>query len=197
MYFHYSKKNMEYQDLIPTLIGAYNRFYDNVTDENLNRNVKTVTFQVTEDCNLCCTYCYQINKSKNTMSFETAKAFVDLLIEDSYKENTYVSLTSTAGVIVEFIGGEPLLEIELIDKIVDYFRNKLIMLKHPWCDHFRISMISNGVLYFDERVQRFINKNKKQISFAISLDGCKPLHDMCHQGIHGTYHVMVYSHLMR
>ena len=177
MYFHYSRKNMEYQDLIPTLIGAYKNFCD--VPDILEGRVKTITFQVTEDCNLCCTYCYQINKAKNSMTFETAKAFVDLLIEDSYKDNTYVSLTDTVGIIVEFIGGEPLLEIDLIDKIVDYFRNKLILLKHPWCQYFRVSMISNGVLYFSENVQRFLEKNKNIISFGISLDGCKELHDAC------------------
>lgn len=179
MHFYYSKKNMEYQDLIPTLINSYKNFHGIPLDGNLNGNVKTITFQVTEDCNLCCTYCYQINKSKNIMSFETAKAFIDLLIEDSYKDNTYVSLKNTVGIIVEFIGGEPLLEIELIDKIVDYFRNKLITLKHPWCQYLRISMISNGVLYFSEEVQRFLEKNKNIISFGISLDGCKELHDAC------------------
>ena len=51
------------------------------------------------------------------MSFETAKQFIDLLIEDSYKEDTFVSLKKTPGVIFEFIGGEPLLEIDLIYEI--------------------------------------------------------------------------------
>lgn len=180
MRFHYSNKNMEYQNLIPTLINSYSNFFNEPTGKyESNGSVKTVTFQVTESCNLCCTYCYQINKSENRMSFETAKAFVDLLIDDSYKKDSYVSLETTTGIIVEFIGGEPLLEIELIDKIVDYFRNRLITLKHPWCKYFRLSMISNGVLYFSDEVQHFLKKNQEIISFGISLDGCKELHDAC------------------
>ena len=169
---------MEYQNVIPKILQAYNKFFEIDQDETIKK-IKTVTFQVTEDCNLCCTYCYQINKAKNTMPFETAKKFIDLLIEDSYKEHTYFSITKTRGIVCEFIGGEPLLEIELIDQITDYFRNRLIELRHPWVSYFRISMISNGVLYFDEKVQNYLEKNKRIVSFGISLDGCKELHDAC------------------
>ena len=152
--------------------------YDN--PPNALRNIaKTITFQVTDDCNLCCTYCYQINKGKRVMSFDVAKKFIDLLIEDSYKDDTYVSLKCTPGIALEFIGGEPLLEIDLIDQICDYFRYKLISEHHPWASHYIISMISNGVEYFNPKVQAFIEKNKRHLSFGISLDGCKNLHDMC------------------
>lgn len=41
---------------------------------------RSVTFQVTDACNLACTYCYQTNKGTRVMSFETAKMFVDLLL---------------------------------------------------------------------------------------------------------------------
>ena len=41
---------------------------------------RTVTFQVTDACNLACTYCYQINKGHRSMSLETAKKFVDYLL---------------------------------------------------------------------------------------------------------------------
>lgn len=170
--------SMEYQNMLPNALRAYNNFFG-IEEDVLSKKIKTVTFQVTEDCNLACTYCYQINKAKNTMPLETAKKFIDLLIEDSYKEDTYFSMTKTRGIICEFIGGEPLLEIELIDKITDYFRKRLIELKHPWVPYFKLSMISNGVLYFDEQVQKYLEKNRRLISFGISLDGCKELHDAC------------------
>ena len=41
---------------------------------------KTVTFQVTDACNLACKYCYQINKGHRKMSFEVAKKFIDLIL---------------------------------------------------------------------------------------------------------------------
>lgn len=178
-------KFVQFQDGLAHMLDAQKivelgEFPEYNTSSNALRNVaKTITFQVTDDCNLCCTYCYQINKGKRVMSFDVAKKFIDLLIEDSYKDDTYVSLKYTPGIALEFIGGEPLLEIDLIDQICDYFRYKLISEHHPWASHYIISMISNGVEYFNPKVQAFIEKNKRHLSFGISLDGCKNLHDMC------------------
>lgn len=149
----------------------------NREDPKTTIDVRTVTFQVTDACNLACSYCYQINKHTNRMSFETAKKFIDLLFEDYKREGSYVY--NARGVILEFIGGEPLLEIELIEQICDYFYYKAITEKHRWAINSKISMISNGVLYFDERVQKFLRKYKNIISFDISVDGCKELHDAC------------------
>ena len=50
-------------------------------DESKRVLTKTVTFQVTDDCNLACRYCYQINKGKRRMPLETAKKFVDMLLD--------------------------------------------------------------------------------------------------------------------
>ena len=150
-----------------------------LNDKKSSVPAKTVTFQVTDDCNLRCTYCYQINKGKRKMTFEMAKDFVDMLIRESYEEGSFVDVNTTPGVIIEFIGGEPLLEIDLIDKICEYVKWRLISENHPWANKFLFSMISNGVEYFDPKVQDFLTRNKGRISFGISLDGCKPLHDMC------------------
>ena len=76
---------------------------------------RTITFQITDDCNLCCSYCYQINKGHHKMSFETAKKFIDKILYNDQSINNYVRPENAIGVILEFIGGEPLLEIDLID----------------------------------------------------------------------------------
>lgn len=172
----------QYQDFIGRLLDAKER----MEQVKISGMVKTITFQVTDCCNLKCTYCYQINKGIRVMDFETAKKFIDLLVEDSYKEDTYVSLTKTPGIVVEFIGGEPLLEIELIDQITDYFKWKLIAENHPWATKIMFSMISNGILYFDPKVQAYLEKNRRVVSFGISLDGCRDLHDMCRVFPDGT-----------
>lgn len=140
---------------------------------------RTVTFQVTDKCNLACTYCYQVNKSVRRMKFEDAKLFIDKLLsgEDGFSE--YVSVKNSPGIVIEFIGGEPFLEVDLIDQIVDYFRLRTIELNHPWADKFCISICSNGVLYTDPKVQKFLHKNKDCISFSVTLDGNKELHDAC------------------
>lgn len=140
---------------------------------------RTITFQVTDACNLACTYCYQINKGTRRMRFEDAKMYIDKLLsgEDGFSE--YVNPKVSPGIIIEFIGGEPLLEIDLIDQIVDYFRLRVLELDHPWAEKYCISVCSNGVLYEDPRVQQFLQKNKDNISFSVTLDGNKELHDKC------------------
>lgn len=140
---------------------------------------KTYTFQITEDCNLRCSYCYQINKSKKVMSFETAKKAVDCLFEDNDKLKGYFSHDKISALILEFVGGEPFLEIELIDKIVDYYVKQAVKFKSPLAYRFMISMSTNGTLYSDPKVQAFIKKWRSKLSLGISLDGCKELHDAC------------------
>ena len=138
---------------------------------------KNITFQVTEDCNLRCTYCYQTHKTKNRMTFETAKKFIDKLLSGKFEN--YLNLSKSYGFIFEFIGGEPLLEIELIDKITEYILSEMIRLHHPFLPVTRFSMASNGTLYFDKRVQNYFQKYHNWLSFSISIDGNKALHDAC------------------
>ena len=95
------------------------------------------------------------------MSLETAKKCVDLLFEEDAKHSSYINEESTHGIILDFIGGEPLLEIKLIDQIVDYFLLKAVELDHRWATQFMISMTSNGVHYFDKDVIDFLKKLQK------------------------------------
>jgi sulfatase maturation enzyme AslB (radical SAM superfamily) len=78
------------------------------------KSAKTITFQVTEDCCLHCSYCYQINKAKNKMTFDTAKTFINYLFEHRLDDSFDFSEVNAPGLIIEFIGGEPLLEVHLI-----------------------------------------------------------------------------------
>lgn len=116
---------------------------------------KCITFQVTEDCNLRCSYCYQGCKTHRKMSLETAKAAVDMLLAADERTNQYITSTEVAGVVLDFIGGEPLLEVELIDQILDYFVAQTFRLHHPWATRWKASMSTNGTLYFRPEVQRF------------------------------------------
>ena len=66
------------------------------------------------------------------MSFETAKKMVDLLLSGNKGVGDYINPQKSPGLIIDFIGGEPLLEIELIDQICSYTINRMIELNHPW-----------------------------------------------------------------
>ena len=141
---------------------------------------RNVTFQVTDDCNLRCTYCYQIHKGHHSMPFDVAKRFIDMLLAaKDDNDNEYVNSENSPGLIIEFIGGEPFLEIDLMDQITDYFISEMLRLQHPWATRYMISICSNGLLYFDERVQRYMQKHKNHLSFSITIDGNKELHDAC------------------
>lgn len=152
---------------------------------------RTVTLQVTDACNLACKYCYQTNKGTRRMSFETAKKFIDHVIDGDKNFDKYVCPEKSTGLVVEFIGGEPFLEIDLIDKIVDYTRERLIKEQHQWADKICFSICSNGVLYRDERVQRFLQKNYDCVSFSVTVDGDQKLHDSCRVFLDGSpsYHL--------
>lgn len=140
---------------------------------------KTITFQVTENCNLRCTYCYQHEKRNNRMTFDIAKRFIDLILASDERTNQYITADEVQGVILDFIGGEPFLEIKLIDQICDYFLQRCLELHHHWATRFRISMSSNGVLYFEPDVQAFFKKWGDFVSLNITIDGNKELHDSC------------------
>ena len=179
-------QTQEYSNMISTLLPYINRIDNNKYGKG---KVRTITIQVTEACNLACSYCYQINKSPAKLKFETAKKFIDLILGDDSEKNSYLNKDNTDFVILDFIGGEPLLEIDLIDKIVDYFIKRCIELDHPWKMGYMISIGTNGTLYFEDKVQKFLNKHPHRISMNITVDGDKELHDSCrvfHDG-RGSY----------
>jgi len=161
---------------------SINRLFpdDDFSPIHINGNhVKNITFAVTEDCCLRCTYCYQHEKRHNHMSFDVAKRFIDMVLDADERVNQYITSDDSKGAILEFIGGEPFLEIDLLDQITDYFIEQCFIRQHPWANRYRVSICSNGMLYFDEKVQNYIKKNINHLSLGISIDGNKELHDAC------------------
>lgn len=165
---------VHYQDYIPRLFPDIC-----IWEGEDNRSIRTVTFKVTDDCNLRCTYCYQTCKKKKSMTFDTAKRFADYLLSSTKENNAYINQDTTVGVVFEFIGGEPLLEIDLIRKICDYLTSEMIRLKHRWLDFHRFSICTNGILYFDDRFQDFLKCYGNRTSLSITIDGNRELHDAC------------------
>lgn len=133
---------------------------------------KNITFIVTKDCQLACKYCYLVGKnSKERMTWEVAKQAIDYILEheEDFREES---------VIWDFIGGEPFLEIELIDKICDYLKTEMFKKNHHWFNSYRFSFSTNGINYHTDKVQDFIAKNKEHLSIGITIDGTRQKHDL-------------------
>ena len=135
-------------------------------------NGKNITFIVTKDCQLACKYCYLVGKKdKERMSWDVAKAAVDYILdhEADFTEDS---------VIWDFIGGEPFLEIDLIDRICDYIKVEQYRRNHHWFNSYRFSFSTNGINYDCDKVQKFIGKNRNHLSIGITIDGTKEKHDL-------------------
>jgi uncharacterized protein len=118
--------------------------------------VKNATLSLTHQCNLRCTYCYAGDKVNRPMSEKTANQALDFLAQHSDGHCT-----------VTFFGGEPLLEFDLMKKVVDYARSD-----HDGRFDFRMS--TNGVLLTAEKMA-FLRQH--EIYFVLSIDGCEQQHN--------------------
>ena len=133
---------------------------------------KNVTFIVTKDCQLACKYCYLVGKNaQERMSWSVAKQAIDYILanKQDFMEDS---------VVFDFIGGEPFLEIDLIDKICDYIKTELFRRNHHWFNSYRFSFSTNGINYHEEKIQKFIEKNHSHLSIGITIDGTKQKHDL-------------------
>lgn len=132
---------------------------------------KNITFIVTKDCQLACKYCYLVGKNtQERMPWAVAQAAIDYILDqDEFTEES---------VIWDFIGGEPFLEIDLIDRICDYLKTEMFRRNHHWFDSYRFSFSTNGINYHEEKVQKFIQKNIDHLSIGITIDGTSTKHDL-------------------
>jgi uncharacterized protein len=112
-------------------------------------------------CNLRCTYCYNGEHFARAMSFETAKAAVDLVLDGGLPLKQ-----------VGFFGGEPFLRFDLIREVTRYVRERTAHYERP------VTMVitTNGALITDAHIPWL---SEKKFHMGISIDGCPPAHDAC------------------
>ena len=142
------------------------------TNEWRSGSAKNITFIVTKDCQLACKYCYLVGKNeKERMSFEVAKNAIDYILsnKDLFHEDS---------VVWDFIGGEPFLEIDLIEQICDYIKIEMYRLNHPWFNQYRFSFSTNGINYNSPSVQKFVLANLEHLNIGITIDGTQQKHDL-------------------
>ena len=156
-----------------------------------------VTINTTEDCNMRCKYCYEINKTKRSIDFDKCKKFIDLILTDEDYLQFAVDETGSAlwkeGLVIDLIGGDALMNVELCDKILTYLVYKLNTTNteraRVWRNSWRCSLSSNGTLFGNPKVRAFLEKWQKNMSIGVSIDGCPAIHDknriMAYRGENG------------
>lgn len=141
--------------------------YENLAIDYKNHSnvVKALCLHVAHTCNLNCSYCFasqgKYNGDRALMSFETGKQAFDFLIANS---GTRKNLE------VDFFGGEPLMNWDVVKKLVAYARS--VEKEHN--KNFRFTLTTNGMLVDDEVID-FANKEMSNV--VLSLDGRKEVND--------------------
>lgn len=156
-----------------------------------------VTINTTEDCNMRCKYCYEINKHSRNISFDKCKKFIDLILSDdnylAFTKDEQLSETWTKGLVIDFIGGDALMNVDICDKTLTYLVYKLNTTNTEraklWRNSWRCSISSNGTLFGEPKVRKFLEKWRYNISLSVSIDGCPAIHDknriMAYRGPNG------------
>ena len=136
--------------------------------------VKALCLHIAHDCHLACRYCFagegEYKGDRSLMSFEVGKKALDFLVANS---------GSRRNLEVDFFGGEPLLNFDVVKKLVTYGRE----LEKTKDKHFRFTLTTNGVLLNDEIIE-FANKEMDNI--VLSIDGRKEVHDHMRPFKNGT-----------
>ena len=127
--------------------------------------IKALCLHIAHTCNLNCSYCFasqgKYHGERAVMSFEVGKQALDFLIANS---------GSRRNLEVDFFGGEPLVNFQVVKDLVAYARS--IEKEHG--KNFRFTLTTNGLL-IDEDVIEFCNKECHNV--VLSLDGRKEIHD--------------------
>lgn len=159
----------------------------NYIDKDPLANCRDVTLQVTDECCLNCSYCYQTHKGHHMMTKKTARKAIDLLFQmyDENEEDAFIN-HHTYGITLGFIGGEPFLNIDTISDAMDYFIDRCVRTNHVWLMNSRANISSNGMLYFEPKVQAFLKKYRHLLDLTITIDGPKEMHDACRKDYNGN-----------
>lgn len=141
-------------------------YEDYVTDFKKRKTVvKALCLHIAHDCNLACRYCFaeegEYHGRRALMSFEVGKKALDFLIANSGNRRNLE---------VDFFGGEPLMNWEVVKQLVEYGRSQ----EKIHNKNFRFTLTTNGVL-LDDEIMEFCNREMSNV--VLSLDGRKEVND--------------------
>jgi uncharacterized protein len=149
--------------------------------EKRNPVVKALCLHIAHDCNLKCKYCFaeegEYHGKRELMSLEVGKKAIDFLIKSS---------GARKNLEVDFFGGEPLMNFDVVKGIVEYARS----IEEEVGKNFRFTLTTNGILLNDD-IMDYINKNMHNV--VLSIDGRKEINDMMRPraGGQGSYDSIV------
>ncbi len=158
----------EIQDLIASEdLFSKDNYEPYITDfANRPTVVKALCLHIAHDCNLACKYCFaeegEYHGKRELMSFEVGKKALDFLVANSGKRRNLE---------VDFFGGEPLLNFQVVKDLVAYGRS----LEEKYDKNFRFTLTTNGVL-LDDDIMEFANKEMGNV--VLSIDGRPEIHNM-------------------
>ena len=135
--------------------------------------IKAMCLNISHGCNLNCTYCFagggKYNTAEAHMSFEVAKAAIDFLVAKSGNRKFLE---------VDFFGGEPLLNFDVVRRTVEYARG----LENKVNKKFKFTITTNALALNDELIDFF---NKEMYNVVISIDGRKDVHNSVRKTVGG------------
>lgn len=142
------------------------------------------TINTTENCNLRCKYCYETCKTTRNIDLNIAYKFIDLIIDSIDRGEDFICIKGTEdewiydAIIWDFIGGDSLMDPDLLDKLFTRINTKVSLMIHPLKKGWRSSISSNGTLFSNPKVRKFCEKWHKNLSLGVSIDGCPTIHDL-------------------
>lgn len=157
--------------------------YEKSIDAFRNREtvVKALCLHIAHDCNLKCRYCFaeegEYHGRRALMSYEVGKKALDFLVANS---------GSRVNLEVDFFGGEPLMNWQVVKDLVAYGRS----LEEPNHKRFRFTLTTNGVLLNDDIIDF---ANREMANIVLSVDGRKEIHDKMRPlaGGQGSYDLVI------
>lgn len=151
-----------------------NDIYGDFANTAVKSPIKAMCLHIAHDCNLRCKYCFastgDFGTGRKLMPLETGKAAIDFLLTHSQgRENLEV----------DFFGGEPLMNFEVVKEIVSYARSK----EEEYGKNFRFTITTNGLLLTEDKID-FINKEMHNV--VLSIDGRKEVNDKMRVRVDGS-----------
>lgn len=159
------------------LLNTDDKYLDSVLKEERGVHTKALCLNIAHDCNMRCGYCFaetgKYHEGRKLMPFDVASKAVDFLLDTS---------GSVKRLEIDFFGGEPLMNFDVIKKTVLYARVK----EKEYGKRIGFTVTTNGAL-LNKEIEEFINENMDNI--VLSIDGRKQVNDSMRRFVDdsGTY----------